>query len=380
MAEWWQRRRLATLWWSLAVGLASALKWHFRAAGADDIGWMLQPLALLLRLVAGWHFQRTPAGEWASADAGIVLIKACAGINFMVLSFLGWCWLARPRGAASRGAAPRAAASPLLEWPALLGGALVLAWMTALLVNLLRIVAIVHLQRLLQEWLPAEQAHRAVGMAVFLPALGLQWLLCEPQRPGLALLAAGGAQCALLLLGAAAQRLRGAGPARLSRARAGAAGEHCCRSWRRAAGGGGAARAALRAGVAAERFGHRVEQRSRLVAGLLETRAGPQVGVREVGALQVGRIEAGIAERGAGEPRAVQHGAGEVGVLGGRAGEVRAGEVKPTSSRRSAPHATRARAASRRSGRCLPSGCPSGRHGSGHSGGTRVDEVLALNR
>ena len=195
MAEWWQRRRLATLWWSLAVGLASALKWHFSAAGASEIGWMLQPLALLLRLVAGWHFQRTSAGEWASADAGIVLIKACAGINFMVLSFLGWCWLARPRGAAAR-----AVARPLLDWPALLGGALVLAWMTALLVNLLRIVAIVHLQRLLQQWLPAEQAHRLLGILVYLPALGLQWQLCEPRRPALALLAAV-ASYALLLLG-----------------------------------------------------------------------------------------------------------------------------------------------------------------------------------
>ncbi|MFO1399814.1 MAG: hypothetical protein U1F30_01150 [Steroidobacteraceae bacterium] len=123
----------------------------------------------------------------------MVNVKACAGINFMVLSFLGWCWLARPRAPAPAGSAP-------LEWPALLAGALVLAWMTALVANLLRIVAIVHLQPALQAWLPAGQAHRAVGMAVFLPALGLQWLLCEPQRPGLALLAAGGAY-ALLLLG-----------------------------------------------------------------------------------------------------------------------------------------------------------------------------------
>lgn len=196
MAEWWQRRRLATLWWSLAVGLASALKWHFSAAEAAEIGWMLQPLALLLRLVASWHFQRTPDGEWASADAGLVLVKACAGINFMTLSFLGWCWLARPRGAAAR----VTAATTLLEWPALLGGALVLAWMTALAVNLLRIVAIVRAQHLLEAWLPPEQAHRLIGIAVFLPALGLQWLLCEPQRPARALLAAAGTY-ALLLLG-----------------------------------------------------------------------------------------------------------------------------------------------------------------------------------
>lgn len=195
MAEWWRCRRLTLAWWSLAVGLAAALKWHFSAAEAADIGWMLRPLALLLQLATGWHFQRMAGGEWASVDAGVVLVKACAGINFMTLSFLGWCWLARPRGPA---AAP--AGSALLEWPALLGGALVLAWLSALGTNLLRVVVIVHAQRLLQEWLPAAAAHRALGIAVFLPALSLQWLLCEPRRPAVALLAACGTY-ALLLLG-----------------------------------------------------------------------------------------------------------------------------------------------------------------------------------
>jgi exosortase K len=195
VAEWWRCRRFTLLWWSLAVGLAAALKWHFSAAEAAEIGWMLRPLALLLRLVTGWHFQRTAAGEWASVDAGVVLVKACAGINFMTLSFLGWCWLARPRGTATA-----SAGGALLEWPALLGGALVLAWLSALGTNLLRIVAIVHGQQLLQELLPPAQAHRLIGIAVFLPALSLQWLLCEPRRPAAALLAACGTY-ALLLLG-----------------------------------------------------------------------------------------------------------------------------------------------------------------------------------
>jgi exosortase K len=194
VAEWWHRRRRTVLWWSLAVGLAAALKWHFSAAEAADIGWMLRPLVLLLRLVAGWHFRRNGSGEWQSEAAGIVLVKACAGINFMCLSLLGWCWLAR-----SREPGPRARA-PALEWPLLLAGALVLAWATALLANLLRIVAIVHLQPQLQHWLPPAQAHRLLGLLIYLPALGLQWAWCDPQRPQRALLA-GLVLYVLLMLG-----------------------------------------------------------------------------------------------------------------------------------------------------------------------------------
>ena len=129
MAERWQSQRLPLAWWPLAVGIAAALKWHFSVAAASELVWMLRPLSLLLQLLTGWHFRPNADGEWQSFDAGIVLVKACAGINFMVLSLLGWCWMLRPHvdgasGAASaRRAAPPARAArawPLLEWPALL--------------------------------------------------------------------------------------------------------------------------------------------------------------------------------------------------------------------------------------------------------------------
>ncbi len=183
------------------------LKWHFSVAAASELVWMLRPLSLLLQLLTGWHFRPNADGEWQSFDAGIVLVKACAGINFMVLSLLGWCWMLRPRASdtpADWRAAPGARALrvwPLvLEWPALLCTAGVFAWLTALSVNALRILAVVHLQPSLEQWWDPPQAHRLIGLLVYLPALSLQLVLADRQHWRRAVLAGCGLYAALMLL------------------------------------------------------------------------------------------------------------------------------------------------------------------------------------
>jgi exosortase K len=175
--------RQPLIWWLLAVGTAAALKWHFSAADSSALGWMLRPLAMALQKLAGWHFQRTSAGEWRSAAAGIVLVKACAGINFMTMSFIGWCALARPQGTSVR------LRAMLSEWPQLLAGALVLAWCTALYVNALRVMAVVAWQPTLQQWLTPAAAHRLIGLLIYLPALTLQFMQGVPRRGGRAAVA-----------------------------------------------------------------------------------------------------------------------------------------------------------------------------------------------
>ena len=193
VAEWWQCRRPQLLWWSLAVAVAAALKFHFSVAAASELQWMLRPLALLLQAIAGWRFERNAAGEWFSVAAGIVLIKACAGINFMVLSFAGWCWLWQPLpGVCER----RVAWLPALR----LGRALACAWATALLVNALRILAIVYAQPSFERWLQPAAAHRLLGLLVYLPALGLQWRWMDRERPGRALVIAAALYVALMLV------------------------------------------------------------------------------------------------------------------------------------------------------------------------------------
>jgi exosortase K len=191
VAEWWQRQRLPLQWWSLAGGIAAALKWHFSAAATADLEWMLRPLTLLVQLLTGWHFQPNLDHEWESREAGIVIVKACAGINFMILSFIAWCWMLRPRDRSPR---------RWLEWPVFLGVALLFAWLAALAVNALRVVAIVHVQPRLEPWLGAAQAHRTLGTVLYLGALCLQLLLAERGRWRRALRLACAMYAALMLL------------------------------------------------------------------------------------------------------------------------------------------------------------------------------------
>jgi exosortase K len=193
VAERWQCRRTPLAWWTLAVAVAVALKWQFSAAATSELGWMLRPLALLVHAAAGWSFTRNASGEWESVGAGMVLVRACAGINFMVLSFLGWCWLWRPQAVPGR-----APCSPR-RWP-LLGAALACAWLAALGLNTLRILVIARWQGALEHWLSPADAHRALGLLVYLPALSLQWLLVERRHPARALLAAAGLYAALLVI------------------------------------------------------------------------------------------------------------------------------------------------------------------------------------
>lgn len=176
------------MWWALAGVVAVALKYQFSAATAADLQWMLRPLALLLHAVTDWSFVRNQDGDWESLGAGLVLIKTCAGINFMVLSFLGWCWLWRPL----RPWSP-------WQWPLRLGGGLACAWLLALGVNALRIVLIVRYQPALEHWFAPATAHRTLGLLTYLPALCLQWLLADRGEPLRAVLFAGGLYAALML-------------------------------------------------------------------------------------------------------------------------------------------------------------------------------------
>jgi hypothetical protein len=203
VAERRQSQRLPLAWWPLAVGIAAALKWHFSVAAASELLWMLRPLSLLLQLLTGWHFRSNADGEWQSLDAGIVLVKACAGINFMVLSLLGWCWMLRPKGSVpGESGSVRGARAwmLLLEWPALLCTAGVFAWLTTLAVNALRILAIVHLQPALELWLAPPQAHRLIGLLVYLPALSLQLVLADRRHWRRAVLVGCGLYAALILV------------------------------------------------------------------------------------------------------------------------------------------------------------------------------------
>jgi exosortase K len=153
-------------WWLTVLGIALAIKHHYSIATAADLDWMLRPLSQLLEWISGHPFHRNNLYEWVSESADVRLVKACAGINFLLMSLAAWAWVFRP---------DRGEDADVPAWVArrilLLLAVIVAAWATSLLANSLRI--------LLAMNLPAhgDGLHRLIGMLIYVPLLSLQLYL-----------------------------------------------------------------------------------------------------------------------------------------------------------------------------------------------------------
>lgn len=163
-------------WWLAVSFVMVGLKHHYSTATAADLEWTLGPLSDLLEWFTGHEFHRDAHGEWVSESADVRLVKACAGINFMLMSFLAYAWVFRP---------DRRAVTGLLAWIAgrlgLLCTGIVAAWVSGLLANSLRIMVGMSMET--PGWLidatgtDATQLHRLVGLGIYLPLLSLQIML-----------------------------------------------------------------------------------------------------------------------------------------------------------------------------------------------------------
>jgi len=150
-------------WWLAVLGVVVAIKHHYSIATAADLQWMLRPLSLLLEWISGHPFHRDALHEWVSTSADVRLVKACAGINFLLMSALAWAWVVRP---------DRAESVDLPTWIAgrllLLCAVFVAAWSTSLLANSLRILFAMNLSG------HDAHVHRLIGMLTYVPLLSLQ--------------------------------------------------------------------------------------------------------------------------------------------------------------------------------------------------------------
>lgn len=153
-------------WWLAVLGIVLTIKYHYSTATAADLEWMLRPLSLLLEWISGYSFHRDDLHEWVSEGAEIRLIKACAGINFLLMSLLAWAWTFRPDRGESGGVTTWVPGGMLL-----LLAVIIAAWITALLANSLRILVAMNL--------PAHggDLHRLIGMLIYVPLLSLQLYL-----------------------------------------------------------------------------------------------------------------------------------------------------------------------------------------------------------
>lgn len=167
-----------SLWWITVTAFTVLLKHHYSIATAADLEWIFQPLAILLELFTGHIFQQDNYSEWVSYNANIRLVKACAGINFMIMSFLVYAWVFRPDSKENTGCLTQFIGQFLL-----ISAAIIAAWATCLLANSLRII--IAMEAADQHWeiaimgIDSKQLHRLIGMFIYIPLLSLQMTLCH---------------------------------------------------------------------------------------------------------------------------------------------------------------------------------------------------------
>ncbi|VAW79465.1 hypothetical protein MNBD_GAMMA15-2540 [hydrothermal vent metagenome] len=168
-------------WWLVVTALAVLLKHHYSIASAADLEWMFRPLSLLLEGLTGHEFHRDDNFEWVSESADVRLVKSCAGINFMLMSFVVYAWVARPDPEEDVGLWALIAAQLLL-----LTAAITASWATCLLANSLRII--VAMAAVSNGWelgvigLDAAELHRVIGIVIYVPLLSLQMMLGNHTR------------------------------------------------------------------------------------------------------------------------------------------------------------------------------------------------------
>jgi exosortase K len=137
--------------------VALALKQYYSTASANQLRWILAPTTLLVQLASGESFQFESYAGYITSDHAFVIAAACAGVNFLITSFLmlalGKLW--RDRNAA-------------VSW-SFIPTAAVAAYATTLVANAVRIVIALRLVRNPPDigGLSSGELHRLEGILVY---------------------------------------------------------------------------------------------------------------------------------------------------------------------------------------------------------------------
>jgi len=145
------------------VLIAWGLKRHYAAARADDLLWILSPVARLVGVMTRTSFALQPGEGYFSRDRLFLIEKSCAGINFMIAAF-GMLMLALLHRVGSRFSAARVLSVSLLA-----------SYSAAVLVNAVRIAIAMWLAAhpVARSTFSAADVHRIEGIVVYFGGLVL---------------------------------------------------------------------------------------------------------------------------------------------------------------------------------------------------------------
>ena len=144
---------------------ALALKFYYSTATPDQLRWILAPTTVLVSFLSGKSFEFESLTGYMSSDHTFVIAAPCAGVNFLITSFVMLSLMRLWRDRFER-----------VSWR-FIPLAAVLAYASTLFANTMRIWIALHPVRV--SWLTANQVHRLEGIVVYFGFLLLLFMLTE---------------------------------------------------------------------------------------------------------------------------------------------------------------------------------------------------------
>ena len=146
---------------ALTLGTAYALKLAYSHAGANQLAWILAPSCWFAEWLGGLGLRYEAGAGWITHQPRMVVGPACAGVNFLVVSWLALFFSQQARWSGLG----RKLLSAL--------GCLGVAYLLTVLTNGLRIVLAAQLYAadIYTGWLTRERLHRALGVVLYCSVL-----------------------------------------------------------------------------------------------------------------------------------------------------------------------------------------------------------------
>ena len=161
--------RTAVVQFVIILAAAAALKQFYSTASANDLRWILRPTARLTQVVTGTQFTFESFAGYISDDRSFLIASACAGVNFMIASFIlvsmKKLWIERNIG------------TRWIFFPF----ALAIAFLLTIIANTVRISSALWLNKERQGFagLDHDQIHRIDGILIYFGFLLLLFVVCE---------------------------------------------------------------------------------------------------------------------------------------------------------------------------------------------------------
>jgi exosortase K len=159
----------------VVLGGVLSMKFYYSAASVNQLRWILAPTTVLVEFVTGRHFAFESHAGYMSSDHTFLIAASCAGVNFLITSFL----MLTIRHLWRQGSKHNQ--EQLWRQWVFLPIAVVMAYATTVVANTARISIALQMQQTswMVRWLDAEQLHRLEGVFVYFGFLLLLFVLWE---------------------------------------------------------------------------------------------------------------------------------------------------------------------------------------------------------